>query len=58
MVASSAVGRVGGSRLVRSSRQAVREDLDAEQRLRRVAQERSRILAGIQSFFGMDDEEG
>ncbi len=36
--------------------QTVRENLDAEQRKSRVAQERTRILAGIQRFFGLEDE--
>ena len=36
--------------------QMVREHLDAEQKTRRVAQERTKILAGITRFFGMDEE--
>jgi CRP-like cAMP-binding protein len=38
--------------------QTVRENLDAEQRKSRVAQEKTRILAGIQRFFGLEDEGG
>lgn len=37
--------------------QMVRENLDAEQRQRRVEQERSRILDNIQSFFGLGDDD-
>jgi CRP-like cAMP-binding protein len=35
---------------------AVREGLDAEAKKRRVKEERSQLLASIQSFFGLDDE--
>ncbi len=35
---------------------AVREGLDAEAKKRRVKQERSEIIASIQSFFGLDDQ--
>ncbi len=35
---------------------AVREGLDAEARKRRVKEERSEILASIQTFFGLQDE--
>src|SRR5882762_8384093 len=38
--------------------QAVRENLDAETKSRRVTDERNKILSGIQSFFGLDDEGG
>ena len=34
---------------------AVREEMDAETRSKRVAVERKRILSGIQSFFGLDE---
>lgn len=34
---------------------AVREGLDAEEKRRRVKEERSQILASIQTFFGLDD---
>jgi CRP-like cAMP-binding protein len=37
--------------------QAVRDNLGPEDKQGRVAVERRRILAGIQSFFGLDDEE-
>ena len=37
--------------------QAVRDNLGPEERKGRVAAERSRILAGIQTFFGLDDDE-
>ena len=36
--------------------QAVREVMDAETRSRRVAVERNKILSGIQSFFGLDED--
>ena len=36
--------------------QSVREHLDAETRQKRVAVERNKILAGIQSFFGLDED--
>ena len=35
---------------------AVREGLDAEERRRRVKEERGQIIASIQSFFGLDDQ--
>ncbi len=37
--------------------QGVLEHLDAETRNRRVTAERNKILAGIQSFFGLDEDE-
>ncbi len=37
--------------------QSVRDNLGPDDRPGRVAAERSRILAGIQTFFGLDDEE-
>lgn len=37
--------------------QAVRDNLGPEERKGRVAAERSRILAGIQTFFGLDGED-
>jgi len=36
--------------------QAVREGLDSDQRSKRVAVERNRILSGIQAFFGLDED--
>jgi hypothetical protein len=36
--------------------ETVREGLDAESRTRRVKEDRSEILASIQTFFGMDDD--
>jgi small-conductance mechanosensitive channel/CRP-like cAMP-binding protein len=35
---------------------AVRENLDAEAKKRRVKEERNKMLASIQSFFGLDDD--
>ncbi len=35
---------------------AVRENLDAEAKRRRVKEERNKILGSIQSFFGLDDD--
>jgi hypothetical protein len=38
--------------------QAVRETMDAETKSKRVAVERNKILSGIQTFFGLDDDAG